>query len=288
MFPMLSVSPELDVAGRAALVTGAAQGIGRAVTRSLHARGAAVALIDVDADGVERAATELGGSAIGLAADVRDRAAMAAAVAAAATRFGRLDVVVANAGVSPVPATLRTMTGDDFDRVLDINLTGVFNTVKPAVEHVIATGGHIVTVCSGAAFTPGPGGSPYMISKAGVEQLARALRLELAGHSVTVQIAYFGLVDTAMTHDLLDEHPLGQRIGALLPWPLNRRISTADAAHSIVAGITGRAATTTAPAGWRLYSALRGIANPVLDRLLSTDATVRQLITDLETEGTNP
>ncbi len=175
------------------------------------------------------------------------------------------------------------MNGDDFDRVLSINLVGAFNTVKPALDHVIERRGHVVLVSSGAAFSPGAGGSPYMISKAAVEQLGRALRLELAGLGTSVQTAYFGIVDTAMTRDMLDADDLGRRINGLLPWPLNRRITAEQAATSIADGITHRAATTMAPAGWRLYSVLRGAINPVIDRMLVRDNRMRELISDIET-----
>ncbi|MEB3050027.1 short-chain dehydrogenase/reductase [Mycolicibacter sp. MYC123] len=274
--------PRLDVAGRVVLITGAAQGIGLAVAHRLHDERASVVLVDVDGAAVDRAAAQLGDRALGIAADVRDRAAMAAAVAAAVDRFGRLDIVVANAGVTPTPATLRMRPDDDFDRVLGINLVGVYNTVTPAIEQVIEHRGHVVVVSSAAAFTPSPGGSPYMISKAGVEQLGRSLRLELAGHGASVQIAYFGIVDTAMTHAVLDDDDLGRELGGMLPWPLSRRISAQGAAESIIAGIRRRAASTVAPLGWRQYSWLRGVANPILDGLLVKNPTVRGIVSRLE------
>lgn len=140
------------------------------MARRLHREGAAVALVDIDAGAVERSAAQLGDRAMGIGADVRDRAVMAAAVDAAVGHLGRLDIVVANAGVIPTPATLRMRNDDNFDRVLGINLFGVYNTVTPALEQVIEHQGHVVVVSSAAAFTPSPGGLPYMISKAGVEQ----------------------------------------------------------------------------------------------------------------------
>ncbi|WP_007027944.1 SDR family NAD(P)-dependent oxidoreductase, partial [Saccharomonospora iraqiensis] len=168
--------------------------------------------------------------ALAVAADVTDRAGMAAAVAEVLDRAGRVDIAVANAGVSPEPATVRTMDPAEYDRVVAINQTGVFNTVRAVADAVIATGGHVVTVSSAAAFAPGPGGSPYMMSKAAVEQLGRALRPELAAHGVTVGVAYFGVVRTSMTTGVLDDHPLGRRLDRMLPRPLRHRVSAEHAA----------------------------------------------------------
>lgn len=142
--------------------------------------------------------------------------------------------------------------------------------------------GHVVVVSSCAAFAPGAGGAPYMISKSAVEQLGRALRVELAAHGATAGIAYFGVVDTAMTHDMLDADDLGREIDNLLPWPLNRRITAERAARTIVDGIRRRAPMTVAPAGWRQYSWLRGLVNPVLDRRMATDGHLHGLLHRLE------
>ncbi|MGY1943736.1 short-chain dehydrogenase/reductase [Nocardia asiatica] len=270
------------VAGRVALITGAGRGIGRELAAVLHERRASVVLVDVDEDAVAEAAAALGDGALAIAADVADRAAMRAAVERAADHFGRLDVVVANAGVVPRPATVRTLDGRDFDRVMDINLTGVFNTVRPALDRVVAAEGHVVVVSSCAAFAPGMAGAPYMISKAAVEQLGRALRVELSPFGATAGIAYFGIVDTRMTHDTLDHDDLGRELDGLLPWPLNVRISAAHAARTIADGIERRAARTIAPAGWEPYALLRGAINVVLDSALARDTRVHDLLRRVE------
>ncbi|WP_174188507.1 short-chain dehydrogenase/reductase [Nocardia barduliensis] len=270
------------VAGRVALITGAGHGIGRELATVLHERRASVVLVDVDEDAVATAAATLGDRASAIVADVTDRAAMRAAVDRAVDRFGRLDVVVANAGVVPRPATVRTLEGRDFDRVMNINLTGVFNTVRPALDRVVAAEGHVVVVSSCAAFAPGMAGAPYMISKAAVEQLGRALRVELAPFGATAGIAYFGIVDTRMTHETLDDDDLGRELDGLLPWPLNVRISAAQAARTIADGIERRAARTIAPAGWEPYALLRGAINVVLDSALARDSRVHDLLRRVE------
>ncbi|MEV6360763.1 short-chain dehydrogenase/reductase [Nocardia asteroides] len=275
-------APAYDVTDKVVLVTGAGQGIGRELAEILHARGAIVAVVDIDEAAAERAAEPLRPRAHALGADVADRAGMRAAIDEVVGRFGRLDVVVANAGVTPVPATVRTMDPADFDRVLSINLTGVFNTVHPALDHIVRTRGHVVVVSSCAAFAPGMGGSPYMVSKAAVEQLGRALRVELAASGASAGVAYFGIVETAMTHDMLDVDDLGRELDALLPWPLNVRISAEHAARTIADGIARRAPRTIAPSGWEPYALLRGAVNVVLDGRLAADATVHELVRAIE------
>lgn len=275
-------STRYDVDGRVALITGAGQGIGRALAAILHQRGVRIAAVDIDAAAAAGTAARLGSNAVGIGADVADRAAMENVVTQLLDEFGRLDIVVANAGVVPEPATLRTMTGSAFDRVLAINLTGVYNTVHPALDQIVAQRGHVVVVSSCAAFTPGMAGSPYMISKAAVEQLGRALRVELAGFGATAGVAYFGVVETEMTHNTLDRDSIGHELDELMPWPLNVRITATEAATVIADGIARRAPRTIAPLGWGPYALLRGAVNVVLDSRLAADPRMHELIRHVE------
>ncbi|MGK8522877.1 SDR family oxidoreductase [Nocardia asteroides] len=272
----------LDVRDRVVVITGAGTGIGRALAEKLYACGASVALIDIDEAAAAAVGRSMGERALVVRADVSDRIGMRVAISRVRERFGRIDVVVANAGVVPEPATIRTMNPGDFDRVIGINVTGVFNTVHPALDDVVAAKGHVVVVSSAAAFAPGMGGSPYMVSKAAVEQFGRALRVELAAVGASAGVAYFGIVDTAMTHGTLDEDELGADLGALLPWPLNLRITVQDAADSIAEGIARRAARTIAPPQWEPYALLRGVVNVVLDSRLARDPRVHELIHRVE------
>ncbi|MBO0855491.1 MAG: SDR family NAD(P)-dependent oxidoreductase [Nocardia sp.] len=280
--PVLGGAERLDLRERVVLITGAGAGIGRELARSLYDRGAYLALFDVDAAAVRAAAAELGIRATAVAVDVADREGVRLAIEQVRESFGRIDVVVANAGVVPRPATVRLMDPEEFDRVLSINLTGAFNTIQPALDAVIDAGGHVVVVSSCAAFAPGMGGSPYMVSKAGVEQLGRAIRVELGGTGATAGVVYFGVVETAMTRGTLDEDELGARIGDLLPWPLNQRISAREAAGVITGAIEHRSARAVAPIGWQPYALLRGAVNVVLDHKLVADENVRSLTRRLE------
>lgn len=270
------------VAGRTVLITGGGAGIGRALARVLHRRGAVVALVDSDRSALADIVADLGERVLTATADVRGRDGIAAAVGDLASRAGGLDVVVAGAGVTPPPATLRRIDPAEFDRVLDTNVTGVFNTVRPALDHLIARRGHVLVVSSAAAFVPGPGGAAYMVSKAAVEQLGRALRLELAGHAVTAGVAYFGLVETRMTRTTLDDDPLGRQLSTRLPAPLRRRITADEAAHVLADAIARRAGRTLAPAAWQPWALLRGVVDVLADAHLAGDRATRALIGELE------
>jgi NAD(P)-dependent dehydrogenase (short-subunit alcohol dehydrogenase family) len=157
-------------------VTGAARGIGLETARLLHARGASVTLTDLDSDEVGAAAAGIGERTLALAGDATDRDSLDDAVAATVERFGALDVVVANAGVAPPLRTIASMAPDAFERVVEIDLLGVYRTVHVALPQVAMRGGHVVIVSSVYAFANGALASPYAVSKAAVEQLGRALR----------------------------------------------------------------------------------------------------------------
>ncbi|MCK9247867.1 MAG: SDR family NAD(P)-dependent oxidoreductase [Solirubrobacteraceae bacterium] len=166
--------------GRTALVTGAAAGIGAEVARIVHGRGASVVLVDRDGPAVTAVAAALGGRAVAVAADVTDRVAMAAAVDGAVALQGRLDLVVANAGVAPPFTTLRSIDPAAFERVVEVDLLGVWRTVAPALEPIVASAGQVAVVSSVYAWMNGAATAPYAVSKAAIEQLGRALRVELA------------------------------------------------------------------------------------------------------------
>lgn len=276
-------SDSLDPAGKVALITGGAAGIGFETARQLQQAGASVVIVDCNKAAAAQAVERLGGDrAKAVVADVTDRDAMRQAVKTAIAQFGRLDVVVANAGITPQPATLRHCDPADFDKVMAVNVTGVFNSVHAAIDELIRQQGHIVVVASAAAFCPPVAGAAYMISKAAVEQLARALRLELALHKVTVTTAYFGVVDTQLASATLDDDPVGRALNQRLPAVLRKRLPVRQAGQLLVEAIRQRAPTLVVPMGWRPYSWLRGVINPLADQLLQRDPSLRDLLTHLD------
>lgn len=272
------MSGTIELAGKVALVTGGARGIGAATVERLRAAGASVAVVDRDFP-ADPTGTE---STLLLVGDVTDPAAMADCVAATIDRFGRLDIVIANAGITPPPATIRSIDRAVFDSVMAVNFGGVLNIVRAAADEIVASGGHILLVSSCAAFTPGMGGSAYMVSKAAVEQLGRALRIELAAVGASAGLAYFGVVDTDLARHTLDDDPIGRRIGGFLPWPLSRRLPSQRAAELLVHAVRTRRARLVAPAVWTPYFWFRGMLNPILERRLVRDRRVAQIIRDLE------
>ena len=274
-----------DLNGKVALVTGAGQGIGRAVAEALAARGARVALVDVNGEQAEQAAAALGTErAIGLAGDVTDRAAMGAAVETAVERFGGLDVVVANAGIAPTPTTLRAMPEAEFERVVEVDLLGVYRTVAPALEQIIARQGQVALVASVYAFGNGMLNTPYAMAKAGVEQLGRALRVELSIHGAGATVAYFGFVDTQLVRDAFAQirTRAGREPGDVLPAWMIKPIAPAQAAEALVRGIEGRRARVIAPRWWAVLSTLRGILNPITDFLSTKQARLQESLRDAE------
>ncbi len=274
-----------DIAGKVAVVTGGARGIGFGTAQALARRGALLVIVDLDQGAAESAAAQLPGQALGFAADVADRGAMQRVVANVTEQRGGVDLVVANAGVASRGATVRAMNGEAFDRVLAVNLGGVYNTVITAVPQIAARQGHIVVTSSVYAFLNGMGAAPYAMAKAGVEQLGRALRIELVPHGAGASVAYFGFVDTEMVHQAIDTDPLVDRMQGALPSVLRKRLSPVQAGEAVARGIEKRAPRIIAPKRWAAFSALRGIVSPLLDDYMLKDQDTQALVRELDARG---
>lgn len=271
--------PSYDLNGKVALITGAARGIGYETARRMHARGASVAVVDLDPGRAREAAERIGPRTIGIGADVSDRAANMAAVAETVERFGGLDVAVANAGIAPPTiTTTRRMATEEWDRVLDVNLLGACHTARAALPQISERRGQIVFVGSIYSIANGLLAAPYAISKVGVEALGRALRAELAPFGASATVVYFGWVQTELVRDSLDRGGGAEVLEGTVPRVLLRRISPEAAAAALVGGVERRAPRVFAPRIWGLISALRGLLNPLADRYMERDARVAEAI----------
>lgn len=188
-----------------ALVAGGGSGIGRASAVGLAGAGATVICADLNAAAADAAAAEInasGGRAEALALDITDAAAARDAVAAIAARHGRIDVLAATPAVN-VRKPLLDYTGEEFDKVLRLNLRGTFNIVQPAAEAMRARRqGSIILFSSIRSVTVEPGQGVYAATKAGLVQLARALAAELGPHGVRVNCVAPGIVDTPLTQPI--------------------------------------------------------------------------------------
>jgi NAD(P)-dependent dehydrogenase (short-subunit alcohol dehydrogenase family) len=277
---------DFSLDGKVALVTGGARGIGFGTAQALAKRGARVAILDLHAEDAERAASQLGdGRAFGLASDVTDRGAMQRAVATVTERFGALDVVVANAGIASRGATMRALNTESAERVLDVNLMGVYRTVEAALPEIVRNRGHAVVVSSIYAFTNGVGAIPYAMAKAGVEQLGRALRVELVPHGASASVAYFGFIDTEMVHSMLDRDELADAMFANLPKVLHKRLQPAEAGEAIAQGIEKRKPRIIRPRRWTVLSVLRGITGPLGDKQMERNAELQAIVAKLDARG---
>jgi NAD(P)-dependent dehydrogenase (short-subunit alcohol dehydrogenase family) len=196
-------------AGKAALVTGAAQGMGRAITERLVDEGASVVAFDIDTELAERTAAELGDRVAAVGGDVSRREDVRRAVATCVERFGGIDVLVAQAGIGDLRPLLEI---DDaaWDRMLGINLTGVFYSVQEAAREMAARGGGaIVVTASTNAFYVEQGTSHYSATKGAVWTFVRNAALDLGQHGIRVNSVLPGIIDTRLSAPLVHDPVAG-------------------------------------------------------------------------------
>ena len=192
-------TPMTQTTQKSAFITGASKGIGHAVAQALIADGYAVTITSRNADEIAQVAAELGADARGVACDVKDPRAVQAAVDAHVAAFGGLDVLLANAGVGRF-APVQDLSLDDWNAVIDTNLTGVFHCVKAAFPHLKAEGekpgGYVITLSSLAGKNPFAGGAAYNASKFGLNGFTEAMMLDLRPHGIKVSQIMPGSVAT--------------------------------------------------------------------------------------------
>ncbi len=232
------------LAGQVAIVTGGARGIGFAISRALAREGARVAIVSRDGARGREAAAELarrGGTATVHPADLRDGEAVAAAFQEVLKTHGRLDILVNNSGVTRDGLLLR-MTDEQWGEVLDTNLRGAFYCSRAAAKTMVrARYGRIVNVASVVGVAGNPGQANYVAAKAGLIGMTKALALELASRSITVNAVAPGFIQTAMTDALGEEarRTLLERI------PLGRLGTVEDVAEVVAFLASPRAAYVT-------------------------------------------
>ena len=254
----------MDLRGKTILITGAARGIGAESARQLSARGARIALVGLEPEELERVARQCGPDAAAFEADVTDSDALAGVVESVVERFGGIDVVMANAGVAGT-GFVRSLDPGAFERTIEVNLLGVFRTVRACLPHVIERRGYVLVIASLAAASHGPGMAAYAASKAGAEAFGNSLRAEVAHLGVDVGVGYFAFLDTDMVRGG-DSHPVFRESRSDIPGPLGKTHSLSDAVGKIVAGIEGRARTVVHPGWIRVMLVLRGMLGPLLER----------------------
>jgi len=217
---------------KTALVTGAARGIGLAIARRLAAGGARVALLDLDRAETEAAALAIGGDTLAVAADVTRSAEVDAAVRRVVERWGRLDVLVNNAGITGRSFPIWELADEDWTRVLDVDLSAVFYCCRAAVKVMLGQGsGRIVNIASIAGKEGNPTLVPYSSAKAGVIGLTKALAKEVATRGILVNAVAPAVIGTDLLKQmekstvdvLIAKIPMGrvgtpEEVAALVAW----------------------------------------------------------------------
>jgi len=192
-----------DLTGQTALITGASRGIGAETARAFAAAGATLCLIARSADELKAVAAELGTQTLVQTCDISDYTSVSAAVDATIKTFGQLDIVINNAGAIEPISHLSSVDPDGWDKVIDVNLKGVFYAMRAALPHMLGRGsGTIITVSSGAAHNPVEAWSHYCASKAGAAMLTECLHLENGASGIRAMGMSPGTVATQMQRDI--------------------------------------------------------------------------------------
>ena len=259
-----------DLRGKTVLITGAARGIGAETARRAASAGANVALVGLEPEELQRVAAQCGSNAAAFEADVTDWEALERAVEGTVERFGGIDVVMANAGIAPA-GMVRSVDPAAFERTVEINLLGVWRTVRACLPQIIERKGYVLVTASLAAAIHGPGMAAYSAAKAGAEAFADCLRTEVKHLGVDVGVAYFGFIDTDMVR-ATDAHPALGALRANAGGPIAKTYPVSQVGKAVVEGMEKRSRWVVVPRWSRALLVLRTALAPLFDRAASEAA----------------
>ncbi|MEU5435508.1 SDR family oxidoreductase [Streptomyces sp. NPDC020719] len=252
----------VSLEGQVAVVTGAARGVGELLARKLSARGAKVALVGLEPDELKKVAARLHTEAESWFADVTDHEAMARVAGEVKERFGKVDIVVANAGVASGGPFVDS-DPEAWRRVIEVNLIGGAVTARAFLPVLMESRGYFLQIASLAAITPAPMMTAYCASKSGVEAFAHSLRAEVGYKGVRVGVGYLSWTDTDMVRGA-DQDEVMRELRQRLPWPSNRTYPLGPAVDRIVAGIERRSSHVYAQWWLRGMQSVRGYLPSVI------------------------
>ncbi|MEV6876369.1 SDR family oxidoreductase [Amycolatopsis sp. NPDC051128] len=274
-----------NVDGKVVLITGAARGIGAGLAERLAARGAKVALVGLEAEEQRKVADRIGPNARAWEADVTSWDALEHAVTGVVEHFGGIDVVIANAGIATA-GFVRSVDRAAFEKVIEVDLLGVWRTFRVTLPHVIERRGYLLAISSLAAITHAPGMANYAAAKAGVEAFSNSLRAEVAHLGVKVGVAHPTWIRTDLVESA-DAHPVFGKLRASMPGLIGKTYPLDVALDDLEAGLLKRARTIHVPrwvGGLKLF---RAFLPPVIEigsrgRVPSAD---KAALADIEARG---
>lgn len=267
-----------DLAGRVVAITGSTGGLGRAVAVALKVRGARLALFDLDADAVAAQVRSLGTSSDvwGTHIDVRSWEKTEKAIDAAATHFGGLDVIIASAGIA-ISSPMEKLAPEAFDRVIDINLNGVWRTFRAALPHVRQRQGYMLAISSMAAFVHSPLQAQYTASKAGIWAMCDSVRLEVRRLGVGVGTIHPTFFATAMMDEVLAD-PAGVKIWGGNSKGLWKMVPLQAVVDGVIRGIERRKDLIVIPSKNGLVARAPGLFRRSIERVGFNDRDIEAAI----------
>lgn len=252
-----------QVRDKVVLITGAARGIGAGLAERLAADGAKVALVGLEADEQQKVADRIGPAARSWGADVTSWDALEQATAEIVEHFGGIDIVVANAGIAST-GFVRSVDPAAFEKVIEVDLLGVWRTFRVALPHVLERKGYLLAISSLAAITHAPGMANYAAAKAGVEAFCNSFRAEVGHLGVAVGVAHPTWIRTDLV-DSADAHPVFGKLRAGMPGLIGKTYPLGVALDCIESGVKRRARTIHAPRWVGGLKLIRAFLPPIIE-----------------------